>query len=132
MSVIHKMGVKQLHAKARQLGVLNPEHSNKDDLADRVQARVELQARLPDSTRDREIIEDPATWPLDYKLPVKNFAWDSTERPNLGVLLPDNLTRVYLANYYDMPPAPVASDYPHLKRLDYDSVEALAAGWRVD
>jgi len=91
---------------------------------------------LPDPTRDRQIIRNPASWSMGSVLPMKNFAQlDSADRPTLGCLiLGRGLTRVHHVNWYDLAEHVTSHDgIDKLEQTEYATLdEMLEAGWRVD
>ena len=76
---------------------------------------------------DREMILTPEWWPLPM-LPVKRY--NDLHEIEVGVILADHRTRVYLSSMYEIAER---ADAGTLSHTDYDNVESLLADrWVVD
>lgn len=79
--------------------------------------------------RDRDFILSDLEWPRWPLLPVKRYGTEPMAET--GLIQADDKTTVIFGNLFDLPKT--AKDWKALKRITYDSIEALLAdGWKVD
>lgn len=79
---------------------------------------------------DIKMLRDVAGWPWGIACPVKSVETNPEGWPKeFGLVLADNLKRVYLIGLYDVVSK---TDWTKIPVKDYSSTEDLVKEWRVD
>lgn len=85
-----------------------------------------------DVAEDLDHLRDQDHWPNWPILPVKRRnGFDFADRASFGVVVADRLT-VFLVGMYEIPAGNLFETLRNVEKIDYPSLEALAAEWRVD